>query len=56
MVAAWLTDSEEVTLKKFFLEGRNVRLQPANTTMAAITVPASKVAVKGRVVGVVRTL
>lgn len=56
MVAAWLTDREEVTLKKFFLEGRNVRLQPANTTMAAITVPASKVAVRGRVVGVVRTL
>lgn len=56
MVAAWLTDREEVTLKKFFLEGRNVRLQPANTTMAAITVPASKVAVQGRVVGVVRTL
>ena len=56
MVAAWLTDREEVTLIKFFLEGRNVRLQPANTTMAAITVPASKVAVRGRVVGVVRTL
>ena len=56
MVAAWLTDREEVTLKKFYLEGRTVRLQPANTTMEAITVPASKVVVKGRVIGVVRTL
>ena len=56
LVAAWLTDREEVTLKKFFLEGSNVRLQPANTTMEPITVPASTVAVKGRVVGVVRTL
>ena len=56
LVAAWLTDREEVTLKKFFLEGSNVRLQPANTTMEPITVPATTVAVKGRVVGVVRTL
>lgn len=56
MVAAWLTDQEEVTLKRFYLEGDTVRLQPANTTMDAINVPAENVAVRGRVVGVVRTL
>lgn len=56
MVAAWLTDKEEVTLKHFYLEGDMVRLQPANSTMAPITVPADRVAVRGRVVGVVRTL
>ena len=56
MVAAWLTDREEVTLKRFYLEGDKVRLQPENSTMDPITVPADKVAVRGRVVGVVRNL
>ena len=56
MVAAWLTDREETTLKHFFLEGDTVRLQPANETMSPITVSAENVAVRGRVVGVVRTV
>ena len=56
MVAAWLTDDDEVTLKRFYLEGDSVRLQPANSTMQPITLPADKVAVKGRVVGVIRTV
>ena len=56
MVAAWLNDRDEVTLKRFYLEGDTVRLQPANTTMEPITVPAQNVAVRGRVVGVVRAL
>ena len=56
MVAAWLTDRDEATLKRFYIEGDKVRLQPANATMEAITVPAENVAVRGRVVGVIRTL
>ena len=56
MVAAWLTDREEVTLKHFHMENGMVTLQPANAAMKPITVPAEKVAVQGRVVGVVRTL
>lgn len=56
MVAAWLTDKEEVTLKHFYMENGMVRLQPANSTMDPITVPADKVSVQGRVVGVVRSL
>ena len=56
MVAAWLTDREETTLKRFYLEGDTVRLQPENPTMEPITVPAESVAVQGRVIGVVRTL
>lgn len=56
MVAAWLTDDEEVTLKRFYLEGETVRLQPANSAMESISVPAEKVAVRGKVVGVVRTM
>ena len=56
MVAAWLTDRGEATLKRFYLEGDTVRLQPANNTMEPINVPAENVAVRGRVVGVIRTL
>ena len=56
MVAAWLDRSEETTLKRFFVEGDMVRLQPENTAMAPITVPADEVSVRGKVIGVVRTL
>ena len=56
MVAAWLDDDNSVTLKRFFLEGDTVRLQPENSSMEPIRVPAENVAVRGRVVGVIRTL
>ena len=56
MVAAWLKSQGEVTLKRFYLEGDTVRLQPANDAMDPITVPAENVAVHGRVIGVVRTM
>ncbi len=56
MVAAWLTDRDETTLKRFYVEGDQVRLEPANETMEPITVPAANVAVRGRVVGVFRQL
>ncbi len=56
MVAAWLRDHQEVTLKRFFLENGRVRLQPANPAMEPIYVPADKVAVQGRVVGVIRSV
>ena len=56
MVAAWLTDRDETTLKRFYLEGDQVRLEPANETMSPITVPAENIAVRGRVVGVFRQL
>ena len=56
MVAAWLDSSEETTLKRFFLEGDEVRLQPENATMEPIRVPAKDVSVRGKVVGVVRSV
>ena len=56
MVAAWLEDQEEATLKRFYLEGDMVRLQPENASMDPIMVPASNVAVRGKVVGVIRTI
>ena len=49
MVAVWIKDKEETTLKHFFLEGDTVRLQPANPTMHPIFVPAGNVEVQGKV-------
>jgi repressor LexA len=54
MVAVWLRDKQEVTLKRFFQEGRRVRLQPENPTMAPIYAEAKNVQVQGQVVGVIR--
>ena len=56
MVAAWIKDNQEVTLKHFYLENGTVRLQPANPAMDPIYVPADKVSVQGRVVGVIRSV
>ena len=56
MVAAVLTDTNEVTLKRFHAEGARVRLQPANSQMEPIYVDADKVEVHGRVVAVLRIM
>jgi repressor LexA len=56
MVAAWLKREEETTLKKFYLEGDRVRLQPANSTMEPIYTEASNVEVQGRVVAAIRPM
>ena len=55
MVAAEIRDSESFTLKRFFLEGNTVRLQPENANMSPIIVDAKNVLVRGRVVGVIRS-
>ncbi|HOA25195.1 MAG TPA: transcriptional repressor LexA [Aggregatilineales bacterium] len=55
MVAVWLADREETTLKRFYKEGKRIRLQPANPTMDPIYIDDPKsVRVQGRVVAVVR--
>lgn len=55
LVAVWLTDREETTLKRFYMEGGRVRLQPANPTMEPIYISdPSTVQIQGRVVAVVR--
>jgi repressor LexA len=56
MVAAWLSDREETTLKRFYHEGNRIRLQPENQTMAPIYVDPENVDIKGRVVAVIRQL
>ena len=54
MVVAWLKDEEEATLKKFYREGDQIRLQPANSTMDPIYVAADNVEIRGQVVEVLR--
>jgi repressor LexA len=55
MVAVWLRDRDETTLKYFYKEGGHVRLQPANPTMKPIIVEdPSIVQVQGKVVLVIR--
>jgi repressor LexA len=57
MVAVWLNDRDETTLKYFFLENGRVRLQPANPTMDPIYIDdPSTVEIHGQVVMVVRQL
>ncbi len=54
MVAVWLKDENETTLKKFFHEGERVRLQPMNTRLDPIYTPSSNVEVQGRVLAAIR--
>jgi repressor LexA len=49
-----LVDLTDATLKRFYREGDNIRLQPSNVTMKPIIVPAASVDVQGRVIGVLR--
>lgn len=57
MVAVWLRDREETTLKHIYREGSRVRLQPANPTMAPIYIDnPESVEVQGKVMLVVRQL
>ena len=50
-----LVGEDEATVKRFYREsGGKIRLQPANSQMAPIVVPAQDVRIQGRVVGVLR--
>lgn len=54
MIVAWLKDEEEATLKRYYPEGKRVRLQPANRLMEPIYCDASNLEIKGKVVEVIR--
>lgn len=57
MVAIWLNDRDETTLKYFFLENGHVRLQPANPTMKPIIINDPRIVeIQGKVVLVIRQL
>lgn len=49
-----LVSGTEATLKRFYKEGGQVRLQPANAAMQPIVLPAREVQIQGRVIGVLR--
>lgn len=54
MVAAWLEDEEETTLKYWQLRGKEVHLIPDNPTYEPIVCDAARVRIVGRVVSVIR--
>ena len=56
MIVAWIKDREETTLKYYFPEGAQVRLQPANPAYAPIYVPSEQLEIQGKVVAIVRQL
>ncbi len=49
-----LVKGSETTLKRYYIEGQMVRLQPYNSEMDPIFVPISNVSIQGRVLGLVR--
>ena len=54
VVAAWIVDREETTLKKYYPEGAKVRLQPMNSTMEPIIEDAANVEVQGKLIATIR--
>jgi repressor LexA len=57
MVAVWLSDRNETTLKYFYKEKDGFRLQPANPTMKPIMIKKNElVEIKGKVVMVIRKM
>jgi len=56
MVAVWLKNESETTLKRFYKEPRRVRLQPANVQLDPIYTNPDNVEVQGRVIGVIRRI
>jgi repressor LexA len=55
MVAIWLPERDETTLKYFFKEKDGYRLQPANPTMKPIMIKSTEaIQIKGKVIMVIR--
>ena len=54
MVAAWLPQNEEVTLKRFYLRNNKVELHSENPKYDPIILDPKNVLIKGKVVGVIR--
>jgi repressor LexA len=49
-----LVEGTDATLKRFYRDGDNIRLQPSNVNMKPIILPAASVQLQGRVIGVLR--
>ena len=51
-----LVQGAETTLKRYYVEGPNVRLQPSNSEMDPIFVPRSQLSIQGKVLGLIRKI
>jgi repressor LexA len=56
MVAVWLKEEQEVTLKRFFAESNRIRLEPANRKMKPFYTTPDNVEIQGKVVAVIRRI
>lgn len=56
MVALWLKNEQEVTLKRIYRDSDKLRLQPANKQMSPIYQDHGNVEIQGKVIGVIRKL
>ncbi len=56
MAVVHLRDRNEATLKRFYPEGKRVRLQPAHPTLPPFYVSSKDVEIQGRVVAIIRRL
>ena len=57
MVAIWLNDRDETTIKYYYLENGRIRLQPANPTMDPIYVDDPRtVQIQGKVIMIIRRI
>ncbi|MDG2267175.1 MAG: transcriptional repressor LexA [Candidatus Marinimicrobia bacterium] len=54
MIAAWLPNNEETTLKRFYFTDNKVELRPENSKYKSIFLDPKDVIIKGKVVGVIR--
>ena len=54
MVAAWLPESNETTLKRFYREADAIRLQPANESYEPLFVHPANCEIKGKALSVMR--
>lgn len=54
MVAVWLDERGETTLKYFYNEGSRIRLQPAHPTMEPIYVNPETCQIRGKVLSIIR--
>ncbi len=56
LVAAWIKDKQQTTLKRFFREKGIIKLVPANPSYKTIEVEPRNIAIQGKVVLVIRQL
>lgn len=51
-----LIDGEEATVKRFYRQKSRIKLQPSNAAMEPLYVEPERIQIRGRVVGIIRTM